>query len=184
MPTYFTYCSRFGFPPSERPANFEANREPSPLRLGSMVRVHDDYYDTTREGSLGLVVQLHRNNSVKVLFFYLNHPEWSRLLRDNYYNTVDGHIYTIDPSHLTELSAEDSLMDEVRNHLNTFSERLGETIDYLYDAARSYVHSEEQGELDRRNETITEVIYRLHYRQRFYLEHQDELPSWLAGANR
>ena len=176
------YTSRFNL------NEFEAIREPTPLRLGSMVRVRDDHYVITRRSSLGVVVHLSLTGYVKVLFFYLNHPRWDIWL--NTYDQIDTFIYPLDTIHLTELSPEESSMDEVRNRITIFEARTGEPLEATYNAALAWIASGEGPSGDallqpnRREESITDVIHRLHYRQLFYLEHQDELPSWLAGANR
>ena len=177
------YISRFNL------NEFEAIREPTPpLRLGSVIRMRDDHYVLTRRGSLGVVVHLSLNSHVKVLFFYLNHERWDTWL--NAHDQIDSFIYPVDSCHLTELSAEESSMDEVRNRITIFEERTGQPLDATYNAALAWIASGEGPSGDallqpnRREESITDVIHRLHYRQLFYLEHQDELPSWLAGVNR
>ena len=163
-------------PGEPTPAPQLRNREV--LQVGSWVMVTGGTYQFTRPGSYGIIVNRQVGAS-DVVFLWVNHPDYDEELADAEHDRDGediGHFtYIIDNNFLRRLEPEE-ITDNVVARLSIWEELYDLHIsEYIRRRDRSGAYAPSP---IRTQETISDVIKRLHTQQQFYKEHKDDLPSW------
>lgn len=145
--------------------------------VGDWVKLTSDTYSYTLNGSYGrLMYQPHRRsviNTIPVAFCRITstQPEDNQTSRGYIFPITITHIQRILPSELTPEHHE-YWRRLLLNTRTTEAELFRGCIGHSICPVVNHHHSAE---------TILEVIHRLHYSQKFYLDHQDHLEWWNAS---
>lgn len=144
------------------------------FRHGNWVKVIGGNYSYTRPDSFGIVMTS-GDDYTRVFFLHINTPDQS-YFQETTLETLDRLIFMIGTDHLVRMLSED--VEDNFEYFEQLEDRydimLGEFLADLAENPNLAIHN-------RRDETIPQVIKRLHKRQTFYKEHHAELPAWTAS---